>query len=399
MPRHNAAVDGSGAPPASSDDERRGRVDVAPLEAVQIQVNEVSTFTPGMSHLSSAHHQRTPVFTRPRNASMPPSTTPPVVSEEKKGEDKKYGKAAQVLFLLVLQNSALTITMRASRLPGRAEVMYLATAAVVLCELIKLIVSLGMLLWESGSVATAAATIHRDILSSWSSNALLLVPATLYTLQNNLQYYAAGHLDPATFQVLYQMKLLTTAALSVVLLKRDLSRTQWFSTVVLAVGIGLVQTDNMVGSERESQIEGFIAVLVACCTSAGAGVFLEKLVKQTAPSVWVRNIQLASFGLMIGGAAAYVRDADVIAEKGFFVGFDAMVWAVVLLQSFGGVLVAVVLKYADNIVKGFATGLSIITSAGASVVLFQLSVSVQYFFGSAAVVVCNPPPQLPRTVQ
>ena len=323
---------------------------------------------------------------RPREDTCPST---PVWNVQKDGSSRVGPVGFAALSLLVVQNSALTLTMRASRLPGNTQGMYLATSAVVLCEFIKLVLSVTMLALEKG-VDGAVEAIRTDILSSAGSNLALLVPATMYTLQNNLQYYAAGNLDPATFQVLYQMKLITTAMLSVVVLKKTLTRTQWLAIVVLSAGIALVQTDNMsktIGS-GESQVAGFAAVLVASCTSAVAGVFLEKIVKQTAPSVWVRNIQLALFGLIIGGVACRAKDSEAIARRGFLQGFDATVWVVVFLQSFGGILIAVVVKYTDNILKGFATGLSIIASAAAAVKLFDFQVSAQYFVGAFVVVVC-----------
>lgn len=36
---------------------------------------------------------------------------------------------------------------------------------------------------------------------------------------------------------------------------------------------------------------------------------------------------------------------------GFLQGFDFVVWMVVLMQAVGGLLVAIVIKYADNILK------------------------------------------------
>ena len=62
-------------------------------------------------------------------------------------------------------------------------------------------------------------------------------------------------------------------------------------------------------------------------------------------------------------------------EKGFWHGYSSVVWAVVLLQAGGGLLVAMVVKYADNILKGFATSLSIIISCCASYFLFGFVVS------------------------
>ena len=39
-------------------------------------------------------------------------------------------------------------------------------------------------------------------------------------------------------------------------------------------------------------------------------------------------------------------------EKGFLFGYNNLVWAVVANQACGGLLVAMVIKYADNILKG-----------------------------------------------
>mgnify|MGYP002785286521 CR=1 FL=1 len=41
-----------------------------------------------------------------------------------------------------------------------------------------------------------------------------------------------------------------------------------------------------------------------------------------------------------------------LADKGFFYGYDAFVWFLVAQQSLGGLIVALVVKYADNILKG-----------------------------------------------
>lgn len=41
-----------------------------------------------------------------------------------------------------------------------------------------------------------------------------------------------------------------------------------------------------------SQFVGVMAVLVACCSSGFAGVYFEKILKESKQSVWIRNIQL-----------------------------------------------------------------------------------------------------------
>lgn len=41
-----------------------------------------------------------------------------------------------------------------------------------------------------------------------------------------------------------------------------------------------------------SQFVGLMAVLTACFSSGFAGVYFEKILKETKQSVWIRNIQL-----------------------------------------------------------------------------------------------------------
>ncbi|VDM69178.1 unnamed protein product [Strongylus vulgaris] len=70
---------------------------------------------------------------------------------------------------------------------------------------------------------------------------LVAVPAVLYVIQNNLLFLALSKLDAATYQVTYQLKILTTALFSVTILGRSLNRLKWLALVLLTVGVALVQ--------------------------------------------------------------------------------------------------------------------------------------------------------------
>jgi solute carrier family 35 (UDP-sugar transporter), member A1/2/3 len=54
----------------------------------------------------------------------------------------------------------------------------------------------------------------------------LSVPSLIYTIQNNLLYFALSRLEAATFQVCYQSKLMTTAIFSAFFLNKQLSNIQ-----------------------------------------------------------------------------------------------------------------------------------------------------------------------------
>ena len=55
--------------------------------------------------------------------------------------------------------------------------------------------------------------------------------------------------------------------------------------------------------------------------------------------------------LPLSGVAVLLNAREIIFERGFFHGFDGLVATVVFLQAAGGLLVAAVVKYADNILK------------------------------------------------
>ncbi|XP_051950779.1 UDP-N-acetylglucosamine transporter-like [Xyrauchen texanus] len=274
------------------------------------------------------------------------------------------------LGVLVFQTTSLVLTMRYSRTLQGDGPRYLASSAVVVAELLKILTCVGLVFKENSYSARAFSSILRqEILQKPTELLKLAIPSGIYTLQNNLLYLALSNLDAATYQVTYQLKILTTALFSVSMLDRRLGVYQWLSLLILMTGVALVQwpVDSPSDPKKEhmtasSQFVGLVAVSVACCSSGFAGVYFEKILKETKQSVWVRNIQLGMFGLVFGIFGMLAYDGARVREIGMFQGYNTLTWIVVALQALGGLVIAAVIKYADNILKGFATSLSIILS-------------------------------------
>ena len=57
--------------------------------------------------------------------------------------------------------------------------------------------------------------------------------------------------------------------------------------------------------------------------------------------------------MVLSGLSVYVKDSEAIATGGWLQGYNNITWTVVVLQGVGGLTVAVVVKYADNILKVF----------------------------------------------
>ena len=223
---------------------------------------------------------------------------------------------------------------------------YLSTTAVLLCEISKMIMSVGIYLNEKEeedkerSVLAKLKDIFHPRHQSWK----LAIPATLYAIQNNLQYVAASNLSAASFQVTYQLKILTTALCSVWLLQRKLSKKKWAALFILTAGVACVQYKGGKESAEGSAFVGFTAVLTACMLSGLAGVYFEKVLKTSETSVWVRNIQLSGWSLIPATLGCIFVDGVTISEEGFFVNYTIWTVYAIACQAIGGLIVALVVK-------------------------------------------------------
>lgn len=225
---------------------------------------------------------------------------------------------------------------------------------------------------QTQSYLSRFQTLFRQIASpdSWK----LSIPAILYVLQNNLQFIAVSNLDVPTFQVTNQIKILTTAAFSVLLLKKRLTGWKWASLALLAVGVGIVQIqasasvdphhdaskpmveigDTLSGGGGDTieslpatlhPIRGFLAVTAACFTSGLAGVYFEMVLKGSSADLWVRNVQLSMWSLipaLFPVVVGLVYDGRGIGDM--FKNFGGWAWITVLTQVFGGLVTALVIK-------------------------------------------------------
>ncbi|KAF8844455.1 nucleotide-sugar transporter [Paxillus ammoniavirescens] len=329
------------------------------------------------------------------------------------------------LVTLAVQNSLLTIIMHYSRVSIPPSQSYSAPTAVLFNELLKGSISLVIAFTQIDRSASSSYTSDTPQLSLitgrfWNPAKVLLrvrrlgrevfspdcwklsIPAILYVIQNNLQYVAATNLEAATFQVSYQMKILTTAAFSVLLLRKQLSANQWLALFFLAIGVGIVQIQTGASDTAKAAssllfqgtsmnaLKGFLAVVAACFTSGLAGVYFEMVLKNSQTDLWIRNVQLSAFSLLPALVPIVLtRPSESGLINSLFQNFGAWAWATVAIQVIGGLVTAMVIKYSDNILKGFATSLSIVISFLASVALFDFQITFTFILGSVIVLIAT----------
>jgi hypothetical protein len=128
----------------------------------------------------------------------------------------KYGS----LVLLVAQLVGLVMLMRYSRTHTNGKDLYLSSTAVFCMEVMKFIVcNFVVFLQGNASPKTWAQDMYKHTWMAPFEIAKVSVPSFLYVVQNNLLYLALTNLDAATYQVCYQLKILTTALFSATMLQ------------------------------------------------------------------------------------------------------------------------------------------------------------------------------------
>ena len=87
---------------------------------------------------------------------------------------------------------------------------------------------------------------------------------------------------------------------------------------------------------------------------------MELLLKGTSLPLAERNLQVAAVSLVLATAHMLSNDYTAIARDGLLAGYTPQVWAMVSLDSVGGLLVSMLLKFTTATLKNFAAPIGII---------------------------------------
>ena len=101
----------------------------------------------------------------------------------------------------------------------------------------------------------------------------------------------------------------------------------------------------------------------------------------------VRNAQLCIFTIPIAFAGTFMVDDPYMREDGSSLhGFNFVVWAAIFTNAAGGMIVAVVMKFAGNILRNFAQACAIIVGGFGSWALFGFVITANFVGGVGLVI-------------
>ena len=272
--------------------------------------------------------------------------------------------------LLLFFTVSATIFTEASKLESGAY-PYNTFVLLFAAEVLKLLTASTMLAFEHAlRKSTASFTSMHGF---W----MYSIPAFCYFVSNNCMFYIIQHLGATTFQIMNNLKVLSTAVFMHVFLGRRLTWMQWKALMILTIGSMVTQLSaeaNQVSAVSTSPLIGYSLVIVSAIASGAGGVFSEKLLKSKLAiegrnacdkemSIHWQNIQLYVFGVIFGLISLQMDASGSVSPSNLFRGFNSFAYATLGMLVVCGLLVSFILKYLDNVVKCFCAALSMLIVA------------------------------------
>eukprot|EP00602_Paraphysomonas_sp_CaronLab_P007772 CAMPEP_0185028504 /NCGR_PEP_ID=MMETSP1103-20130426/14241_1 /TAXON_ID=36769 /ORGANISM="Paraphysomonas bandaiensis, Strain Caron Lab Isolate" /LENGTH=342 /DNA_ID=CAMNT_0027562931 /DNA_START=55 /DNA_END=1083 /DNA_ORIENTATION=+ len=270
-----------------------------------------------------------------------------------------------ILIALCTQNASYTLLRKLSTMTTTVN----SKEILLVGEILKLVVSGGFVMVSKEPSSSKGEGVSKLLWVAIHSGKMFVL-AGIYLVMNVLSFVSLQYIGAGEFTVCAQLKILTTASFSVIIMGTKLSETKWRALALLVVGCILVAIPGT-GLSKEgieggavmtpSFVVGYGAVLMEVVLSGFASIYFEKVVKSTTEvvTIWERNFQLSIYSILIYGGLLQFQDLPA-GSAGSWSGWNMITFVVAALGALGGLLVAASLKYADSILKTLATAGAII---------------------------------------
>ncbi|XP_071540709.1 UDP-galactose transporter senju-like isoform X2 [Panulirus ornatus] len=263
---------------------------------------------------------------------------------------------------------------------------YNTVTVVLLTEATKLVASLIIFLKDKLSTLIADMRIHVYVLG------LYMIPALLYCLYNNLAFVNLAAFDPTTYFLFLQLRVVVTGIIFQVLFKKQLSKRQWISLIILTIGcvvkqLSMSKKPEASSAETEATFKAVFSNLISIHTglllvqvfcSCLAGVYNEKLLKDTGAEVhiMVQNVFMYTDSIFCNVVVLFCRGELISAftTTSLLQVWQPAVIVIILNNAAVGIVTSFFLRSLNSILKTFASALELMFTAVLSWVIFGIPV-------------------------
>ncbi|XP_060881225.1 UDP-galactose transporter senju [Metopolophium dirhodum] len=280
-----------------------------------------------------------------------------------------------VLYIALSMNHGLLVKLS----QDKGTYNYNVVSVIILTEVIKLVISLFLFCKDN-----PLRNIIDQTRENYTVLFLYMVPALLYCLYNNLAFVNLSIFDPTTYFILLQLRVILTGIVYQCLFKKDLSKIQWLSLVLLTIGC-MIKEMKMEGNIRQQSYGFFISILLMLTQilcSCLAGVYNEYLLKKgqgVNVNVYVQNIYMYTdsilCNLLLWITFKHNETKSNVSEIDIFKNY--MVIYIIINSAMYGVVTSLLLHSLNSIIKVFATAIELVLIAVLSWVLLGYPINLQ----------------------
>ncbi|KYK62109.1 hypothetical protein DCS_03256 [Drechmeria coniospora] len=183
------------------------------------------------------------------------------------------------------------------------------------------------------------------------------VLALCYTLIKNSIFVCYKLADAGTIQLAKSSRTGVTALILTYCLNASISKLQWIAIVIQM--FGLILTQYKASSGTTYPWTTYSILLLQVILSASSGVYNQYLLKQHDSNLHVDNMLLYASGTFVNLLCHIMLRSMSPDEPGFFQGYTSAGAVMVIVSNvFIGLAITAVYKYANAVIKCFATALS-----------------------------------------
>ncbi|ELT90198.1 hypothetical protein CAPTEDRAFT_205655 [Capitella teleta] len=217
------------------------------------------------------------------------------------------------------------------------------------------------------------------------------VPAIIYSLTNNIYYYALHFVTPPVWNVLIQLRIVFTALSYRAFFKRSITPVQWLGLILLITALTLTNYSGgqtLLGQDQKILIAFFLATLVSCISIVGS-LTMEYLFKNDNRSFHEMQMYIYGFG-SIATWLLYALESltrETPPWKGDPALIHSMLIGCIILSCLSGVVVALIVKKLDNIVKLYTQSVSNMLTSVACTVFFPDHFHINFTFFACLILI------------
>eukprot|EP00744_Colponema_vietnamica_P010337 GILI01014618.1.p1 GENE.GILI01014618.1~~GILI01014618.1.p1 ORF type:complete len:313 (-),score=4.11 GILI01014618.1:1013-1951(-) len=263
-----------------------------------------------------------------------------------------------VLFFVLLQTLSAVVYKLAQGPDGSYS--FNPSSTVLISEILKFLIAFIFLQSTDSSWKCSILSVPPHLILKLS------LPSFLYAVINNLLFNLYQLVDVGTLTTLRSGSAFISALFMKIVLGKQFSLIQIGCLTLEVIGSILTQIDPC-SAIPLYPFSSYAIVMFSFSLSAFAGVWNEKTLKHESASMHLQNCIMYSAGILFNFAFIITsgqESSSVLSVSSY----SPLI--LIILQAFTGTAVAAVIKYADNVVKTFASGLSLVIISVLNCVLF-----------------------------